>query len=486
MSAPSKRRDALARRWRTPAAALFFGFVALVVLLSAARGTPLYSSRAGRTCDNCHLTPNEWVNPPLADRKCALSCQTCHVDPAGGGMRNASGRFYGRSTLPMVALSPRPTEDWDRNFPFFGRRDVATTYTDSLPTGPDTFEESRAYFDSRKDWLAWGTPLGAHTNYEYFQGRYGNLNADPVFQIGLDVRLAALLGSGTFLRFPMQTDLPMRLHPMHHASLFVNTGVRGQSSGYSDTFDDSHTPYFREAFVLIHELPYQAYAKAGRFVPSYGLRLDDHTSRIRREFELDGALPESRVAGVEVGASPNYPFLNLSVFKMASRARTADPWNIFDVDEGWGTAVNLGYRSEGWALGGSAMARRRPLEEGGDTATFGIYGAVNPWFYRSRWPVTYLFEYDYGSYDRSSGKSTSKMVFFNELDYRIFNGLTWLSTYEWVDPDWDVKDDASSRVTTGAQIVPIPGVTFQGLIRGLFPEAGGEDVDLFLMVHFWL
>ena len=134
-----------------------FLIVALSLLcFHAARSTPMYAARAGRTCDNCHLTPNEWLNPALADRKCSLSCQVCHVDPAGGGMRNASGRFYGRATLPMVATSPRPTADWDRNFPGVGRRDRATTYLHDLPQGPSTFEESGP---SSSSWRRTRSPL---------------------------------------------------------------------------------------------------------------------------------------------------------------------------------------------------------------------------------------------------------------------------------------------------------------------------------------
>jgi hypothetical protein len=468
---------------RTIAISAVLVFAVFAVYLSVAVGTPMYSAREGRTCDNCHLTPTNWIDPKLADRKCTLSCQGCHVDPAGGGMRTVSGRFFGRSTLPMIAFSPRPTMDWNRNL--IGRHDLATSYTEKLPLGPKSFEESAAYADSTNDPLAWGTPLGGSTKYGFLPGRYGVLNADPVLRVGIDFRLAAL-AAGRALVFPMQLDVPVALHPVHHATLFVNTGVRGRLSGYSDTIDDSHTPYFRELFVMAHEFPYQAYVKAGRFVPAYGLRLDDHTSSIRRAFELDGALPESRVTGVEIGAAPNYPVLNVSWFKMASRARTPDPWDIFDVDDGWGAAVNLGYREMGWTLGGSAMVKRRPIEEGGDAATYGVYGAFNPWYYKRGVPLVYQIEYDYGSYQRVSGIETNHSAFYQELDWLAFNGVNFLVAHDWVDPDTEVIEDGSHRVSAGAQITPIPGVTLDGRVRALIPEAGGEDADFFIQLHFWL
>lgn len=297
----------------------------LLVLLASGladpvQATPQIAARAGRTCDNCHLTPNGWKNPSLAQRKCTLSCQGCHVDPSGGGMRTVSGRFYGKATRPMIATSPRPTADWDRNVPGLGRKDKATTYSHVLPRGPETFERSAAYVDSLDDRFAWGLPGRSASRYGFLPGRYFRLDPDPVFRIGGSLRLATLL-RGNALAFPMQLDLPFVFHPVHHFTLYVNTGARGRRGGYKKTFDNPATPYFREAFVMLHEAPYLGYLKAGRFVPSFGLRLDDHTTRTRRGFGLDGSLPESRVTGVEIGAAPNEPFFQASWFGMTSSAR---------------------------------------------------------------------------------------------------------------------------------------------------------------------
>jgi hypothetical protein len=306
-----------------------------------------------------------------------------------------------------------------------------------------------------------------------------------LLRVGADIRIATLV-SGETLAFPMQVDLPVSLHPASHVTVLVNTGFRGRTSGYSDTFDDSHALYFREAFVLLHQAPYQAYVKAGRFVPSYGLRLDDHTSNIRRQFELDGALPESRVAGIEVGVAPNYPALNLSWFRMASRTRTPDDFDIFDVDDGWGAAVNFAYRNLGWSVGTSAMLRRRPLLNGGDTSTFGVYGVINPWYYHKRVPLTYQLEVDFGTFQRGSGMESDRAVVYHELDWLVFNGVNLLVAHDWADPDRDILNDESHRIAGGIQITPLAGITFDARIRALLPAGGrGEDTDLFIQLHLW-
>lgn len=453
------------------------------VLGRAAHALPQYAAQAGRSCDDCHILP-DWDTPKLANRKRNMSCQTCHVDPAGGGMRTTAGRYYGRATLPMIATSPRPMDDWDRNFPGVGRRDKATPYNDYLPVGPANLAEATAYRDSLHDKWAWGLPKGETPNAP-FPGRYATLNPDPILRIGADLRFATLMSQGT-LMFPMQFDIGTAFHPIHHATVLMNIGARGQSSGYSDTIDDSHSPYFRELFAMTSEWPYQAYAKAGRFVPSYGLRLDDHTSRIRREFELDGSLPDSRVLGVEVGAVASYPFLQASYFKLSSKYQEPDPWDIFDVDDGWGAALNTGWRSLGWSIGGSAMIRRRPLDQGGDTDTYGLYGSFNPWFYSERIPLTLQGEIDFGTVQRISGLQADKLVWYGELDWPIWNGVNLLVAYDWADPDRDVFDDQSGRYQFGGQLVIIPGVTFDGRVRFLDVAAPeGDGADLFMQMHVW-
>ena len=60
-----------------PLTAATVGFTALLCALTAtvAEGTPLYTARAGRACDNCHSLPNAWSDPAeFWKRKCTLSC----------------------------------------------------------------------------------------------------------------------------------------------------------------------------------------------------------------------------------------------------------------------------------------------------------------------------------------------------------------------------------------------------------------------------
>jgi hypothetical protein len=99
----------MAMRARDSWLALAATLLLVLIWIDGAGATPLYTVREGRTCDNCHALPNDWVDPPeMARRKCTLSCSGCHVDPGGGGLRTVSGGLL-RAFDPPDVLGRRPT-----------------------------------------------------------------------------------------------------------------------------------------------------------------------------------------------------------------------------------------------------------------------------------------------------------------------------------------------------------------------------------------
>jgi hypothetical protein len=464
--APSQTKAAL---WIS----FFLGLWVNLWSLDAA-ALPLYATREGRTCDNCHINPNGWTNPDLSDRKCNLSCSGCHVDPLGGGLRTVSGRFYGESTLPMFLPSHRGWKDWGRNLFDFGPEERKNR-------APD---------------LAWGTPIGGSAPWALDQGRYAGLNADPLVSVGLDARMAAWSGGeGAVSVFPMQLDTHLALHPVRHLTLFGTGGVLSKSKGVGATFERETVYAPKDVSLMVHQLPYQAYARVGRFIPPFGTRLDDHTSLIRRELELDGASLHSRVTGAELGLAPNYPYLNAAVFRPNQKEilSGADPNNELDPSfwgvDGLGAALSAGWRDLGWSLGGSAMLRRRALEDGGDTDTLGLQGSFNPWFYSDSVPLTFMAEYDIGWRQRElSGKTAQHTAAYAELDWLPYNGLNLRLKYDFADPDAEVKEDHLHRVGFGFDLNIIPNVVWTTQARLGIPAVGEGELqpDFILILRGWL
>lgn len=447
----------------------------LVLLLPISTdATPLYAARSPRTCDNCHSLPNTWENPEMMWRKCNLSCMTCHIDPLGGGMRNVSGRFFAESTLPMTLASFRGYKDRKR-WPFGNKLDGKLVH--------------------KSPQLAWGKPIGDPSKMAYLDDRYYGLNADPLLQVGLDARLAAWVTGESATVFPMQLDTHAAVHPLPYLTLHTTAGVLAKAKGIGATLERESVFAVKDVVAMVHQLPYMAYARAGRFAPPFGMRTEDHTSFVRREFEQDLSSQHSRVVGAEVGFAPNYPYAHLAVFRpnQADVLDGADPLN--DRDPPWlgvpgvGMAASAGWRDLAWGAGASFMTKSRDLIDGGNTVAGSLQGQFNPWRWSDYIPLTFLGEFALGTRQRPiSGVSALHYAAMGEADWSVMNGLNLRAKYDFVDPDVEVSDDHVHRIGSGVDWHPIPNVTLTMQTRWGIPASGGGDMipDIIMFLRGWL
>ena len=468
---------------------LIGGLAALLVLgtLSAAHATPLYTARAGRTCDNCHSLPNSWYDPEdVSKRKCTLSCTSCHVDPSGGGLRNASGRYYDETVLPTWLGRRRALEDEHRGL-FAPLTPTTASAPSSQPTSGPVKPAADRPVDPRPEGSpaptrgpAWGTPALAPAEMAWLDGRYEDQKADPLLLLGGDLRNG--MWSRGPLFFPMQIDGYAAIHPVEHLTLSTTVGGRGRARtpGSADPADQDLVGV-RDLWLMLHELPYLGYARVGRFLPAFGWKVEDHTAYTRRAFGLSQEDPANRVVGGEIGFSGNYPYVQASAFGHS----TPDARNPVGLGDGWGGAVNGGWRDLGWQLGASAMVRRRPVERGGDTTDVSLQWGFNPWRYWKDVPLTYLGELSAGLRQRRTGAETVQHAQYHQLAWSVQPGLTLRARYDFWDPDHDLKDDHIHRPGVGFDWGIIPGVSLLTDVRVGMPAGGDASADLFGHVHAW-
>ncbi len=242
--------------------------------------------------------------------------------------------------------------------------------------------------------------------------------------------------------FPMQGDvyLAFQLDPKY--TLYYD---RGMSNTY-------------EVFGLANVLPWDGYVKAGRFVPAYGWKFDDHTMFVRSEEGF--APPGNADGGVEVGFSPKYGDLQLALVN-GSRGSTLDS------DRRLATALNMSARFKLGpfvATAGVAGYSQPGIQE--DLNSGGAFG------YLSAWNVTWLGQGDLVRRDPYLTPATTSVVTSHELSVLLRQGVELKSTYDFYDPDRSLRTGSKSRWGLGVMVMPRPFLVAEADFRSTHVQRG--------------
>jgi hypothetical protein len=255
--------------------------------------------------------------------------------------------------------------------------------------------------------------------------------------IGTDFR-EMYVGGNTFSShlnfFQMQADLYFGFQLDPRTTLYYD---RGESGSY-------------ELFGLDYFLP-TAYVKAGRFVPSYGWKFDDHTMFVRSE--LGFMPPANSDVGLEAGWSKG-------PLDVQAGLVNGNRGGILDDDLEMAGVVNAVYRHRvgpvGAALGVSGYHHPGATR---DDDTWGGYG------YLTWKKLTWLGEADYFQSAPAGGGATVGLVTSHEVSYLVRQGLDVIGTYDFFDPNRDRGAGAKSRWGGGVSVMPQSYMTLEALLR---------------------
>lgn len=337
-------------------------FLALMLVAPALSAEPWLGIRFAQNCAGCHAPGR--INLKPMDRRCSLSCQGCHVNPSGGGLRS----FYGKwnedrwlRSFVISALKPRssfapvssqkyhkPAKQIKKSLSSFiqhtgyplvkGKQELML---DEKPYARDGLE-----FITTKDDLQFLYQIPQEDPYR--------LHAESKIDGGADLRYQYLryLSESDKERFKqrkktlsflMNADLALRWRPLHrNLHLVYETRFLGfpHQKKVAEVIDQSLT---RSLYVMVDNLPYNVYVMYGLYRPLFGGNpMPDHRALPQlltaRALDANSAYV-LQYRTLSIGTAPNVPYANLHLITGKNRS-----FIYSDEDSTKGVVLNVGLR----------------------------------------------------------------------------------------------------------------------------------------------
>jgi hypothetical protein len=366
------------------------------------------------------LSPSRAVARPEFSALQNSPCWKCHVSPMGGGQRNATGFFFSKTQALEATVDHLATK-----YPKFG--EFAPAVNEKLLFGTDAraMWQGVVYMDS-----------------------------------GLEESEKDIKGS-SFLLMEAAAYLDATVMPVMQVAV-----------GYDAAWNTF------EAYGLFDELPAGLYIRLGRFLPPFGLRLDDHTVFTRDSL---GFAPAMLDTGVEIGVRPGPVFITAALTNGNLGVQG------FDRDgDHYAVTAQAGVRFWKFGLGASYFHNtldRNDRNVYGGWATFGI------------WKLALMGEFDFYNQEErfqtdASPITPSKSLHrvrpgsaaFAQLDLEIIRGLNFQARYAHEDVNWEKVETFRDETMGGLILYPLPFFSTSLQYRyNRLPEVEQKDTSEFVV-----
>jgi hypothetical protein len=289
-------------------------------------------------------------------------------------------------------------------------------------------------------------------------------------------------GSETSTFFQMQADFYVAAQIYKGLQLYYNQGAWGSFEAMGIWQQDFGRPDF------------SYYVKVGRFMPTYGIRLENHNVYTREDI---GFGPRDKDQGVELGVYLGPVLVQTSVLN----GNPGDPQLDDNNDKALTARVEL--RKRFGKLHVSAGGSIYKNQTGAVTNTGGVEvdGRTKILRWGPNWGAAlgrfaYLGEADVVKNDPFPGNTQGQRVYtfqsYQEFDVLLVKGLELNINYEFRDPNLDLRNGTYGRVAGGIEFYPLPYVELKTLVRRTHayrtgPATTGVDglTEIIAMVHLY-
>jgi hypothetical protein len=274
-----------------------------------------------------------------------------------------------------------------------------------------------------------------------------------VFALGFDLRASA---TGFF------RDVDPRVaFDLDEAQVYVEARLLDRALAfYLDQTVGPNRAASREVFALVERLPLNGYAKAGKLLQPYGLRLKDNAEFVRDGTGFTFATPD---LGVELGIEPGPFSLVLAV--------TNGEQGGVESNSGKQVTSTAQLVTRRIRLGASASR----IEGAGRKDVVGGFGGL------ALGPLAVLGEVDLVR-ERVTGVTVERLAGYVEGDLLVTKGLNAKVTYGYFDRNLDVAQDERFRMRFGLELFPRAFIQLSGfyILEENIPQAT-DDLDRALL-----
>jgi hypothetical protein len=463
---------------------LFISITSLCGIHLELKAEPWLSTRFAQNCSGCHAPQR--INKKPMDRRCTLSCQGCHVNPNGGGLRNHYGKWNENRWLRSFKTHLLKNKKNFAPYPkqHYGKKEYNKLSKEKqskiAKKGYDLVEQKSPMKEELYS-MTYGNERVISKNDKHFM--YFIPKDDPYRLMeeskvdgGADIRWlfnhsmpdADESRTNYFL---MAADFSLRYRPIYRKINLVYESRFTGSPVDSELHDDKRSG-LKGLYVMVDDLPYNIFIMSGYYRPLLGNFTPDHysISQILQAQALTGTPSAYKLLfqATSIGTAPNVPYLNLHIIHKALSPSTFD-MSGFALNTGLrfvtlGASLNISF----WNT--SSVKNEKEPDNKTDVMVFTAGGALS---YK---PIIAEYELSYISQDEEKETKSGINHAFNTY-IKLWRENYLQTNFGYADTSQTLEDGSMLQLKTGIRSFILPGMDVSILYEYNAKKIGELDIN---------